>query len=62
MGSEAGGLGFIPPGNEHLAQLNSGLSSSRERRRVLSLYLNSLRYSLGVQPVFLRKATLNELV
>jgi hypothetical protein len=25
-------------------------------------YLNSLRYSLGVRPVILRKATLNELV
>ena len=25
-------------------------------------YLNSLRYSLGVRPVTLRKATLNELV
>ena len=25
------GSGSIPPGNEHLAQLNSGLSSSRER-------------------------------
>jgi hypothetical protein len=31
IGSEVGGLGFIPPWNEHLAQLNSGLSSSRER-------------------------------
>jgi len=31
MGSEVGGLGFIPPGNEHLAQLNSCFSSSRER-------------------------------
>jgi hypothetical protein len=31
MGSEVGGLGFIPPGNEHLAQLNAGLGSSRER-------------------------------
>ena len=30
--------------------------------RDASLYLNSLRYSLGVQPVILRKATLNELV
>jgi hypothetical protein len=34
----------------------------RRVAQVLSLYLNSLRYSLGVQPVFLRKATLNELV
>jgi hypothetical protein len=31
MSSQLGGLGFIPPGNEHLAQLNSGLSNSRER-------------------------------
>ncbi len=31
MGSEVGGLGFIPPGNEHLAQLDSGLIGSRER-------------------------------
>ncbi len=31
MGSEVGGLGFIPPGNEHFAQLKSGLNSSRER-------------------------------
>jgi hypothetical protein len=40
----------------------SGLNGSRERRRVLSPYLNSLRYSLGVQPVVFRKATLKELV
>jgi hypothetical protein len=31
MDSEVGELGFIPPGNENLAQLNSGLSRSRER-------------------------------
>lgn len=62
MGSEVGGLGFIPSGNEHLAQLNSGLSSSPTGDACCRFYLNSLRYPLGVQPVFFRKATVNELV
>ncbi len=39
MGSEVGGLGFIPPGNEHFAQLKSGLEQlAREVTRVVALF------------------------